>query len=138
MGDVGMWVNRKLFDMIVADNRAMIVQATNASVQHGIDAATITTLREQKAKDDITIDWMRHRINALEKEKGSLLVSKGIPVAVPEIVPGRPGTMSAPPSYDFMPSFEDVGDDKARELGIEHDPDGNIQFAMPEASHGKK
>jgi hypothetical protein len=34
-----------------------------------LQTLTIERARTQKAKDDISIDWLRHRVNALEKEK---------------------------------------------------------------------
>jgi len=99
--------------------------------------AKVQLLREQKAKDDITIDWMRHRVNALEKEKAALLVSKGVNISVPEIVPTRPGTISAPPAgFDHLPSFEDVGDEQAAQFGLSHDDAGRLVLGMPESARG--
>lgn len=130
-----MWVNRQFFDMVIADNKKQADQLTRWQNTCHILQTKHDDALSQKAKDDITIDWMRHRVNALEKEKAALLVSKGIAVSVPEIVPGRPGTMSAPPmDFQSMPSFEDVGDTEAARLGVGHDDAGNLVLSMPESS----
>ena len=88
-------------------------------------------LAEQKAKDDLTIDWMRHRINALERAN-SILMNKvsGVHMSVPEIVASRPGTMSnLPDTMTHMPSFEDVGDEEGKRLGVFHNAEGEIDYA---------
>lgn len=124
-----MWVTKSLFDMIVADNKAQAerlgqVWNTCYSLQAKYDVVS-----NQKSKDDVTIDWMRHRINALEKQNAILMgKAAGIHFPVPEIVPSRPGTMTPPPDYDTMPSFEDLGDSEATRLGVAHDADGNVVF----------
>lgn len=89
----------------------------------------VVELRTQKAKDDITIDWMRHRVNALEKQNALLLgKAAGIHVPVPEIVPTRPGTMTEIPDFPVMPTFEDCGDGEAARLGITHNEDGSLTY----------
>lgn len=124
-----MWVNRQLFDMIVADNKTQAeklaaVWNTCHLLQGEIDAT-----RTQKGKDDVHIDWMRHRVNALEKQN-AVLINKaaGVYVPVPEIVPTRPGSMSEIPDFPTMPSFEDVGDDEAKRLKVGHDDLGFIEY----------
>lgn len=87
----------------------------------------------QKAKDDITIDWMRHRVNALEKQNAVLMQkATGVAMPIPEIVPTRPGTLSQTPmmlpNLNELPSFEDVGDNEAARLGIMHDEDGTAVY----------
>jgi hypothetical protein len=63
---------------------------------------------------------MRHRINALEKERSILLMrAAGIALPVPEIVPTMP--RSTAPGFDALPSFEDVGDGEAARLGLSND-----------------
>lgn len=123
-----MWVNKILFDTILTDNKKLqdtlqielSLRATAEGRMHDAQA--------QKAKDDITIDWMRHRINALEKERTVLLAkAAGVHLPTPEIVPTRPGTMTVP-DFATMPSFEDVGDTEAMRLGIRHDDAGYAEF----------
>lgn len=125
-----MWVSKQLLDLIVADNKDL---TTEGKLAHGVNERLIGEqlgLRSQKVRDDITIDWMRHRINALEKEK-ALMFAKlaGIAIPVPEIVPTRPGSISGlPMDFHHTTHFEDVGDQEAVRLGVTHDENGLIQF----------
>ncbi len=125
-----MWINRRHFidlqlSLGVARDSA-IFERTGASRL----SATCKALSEQKAKDDITLDWMRHRVNAVEKLNAQLLNKvAGIHIPVPEIVPTRPGSITdRMPDYDSIPDFEDVGDKEAARLGAKHDDAGNLEF----------
>ena len=125
-----MWVNKGLFDMIVADNKAQQTEIKDIRVAESQGAGAYMKLAEQKAKDDLTIDWMRHRINALERAN-SILMNKvsGVSMPVPEIVASRPGTMSPiPESMTHMPSFEDVGEAESERLGIFHNAEGELDY----------
>lgn len=124
-----MWVNKILFQTILDDNKkAQDDTIALARQVAGLQTKIVISI-EQKAKDDLSIDWMRHRVNALEKQNAVLLgKATGMHFAVPEIVPTRPGTISAPPQFDTMPSFEDVGDDEADRLGLTHDPVGMLTY----------
>lgn len=123
-----MWINKKYFNQIVADYaRVQQAYADIRSDNVGLMASR-HELNTQKAKDDLTIDWMRHRINALEKQNAILMQKvAGVAMPVPEIVASRPGTMSAP-DFSHLPSFEDVGDSEAIRLGIGHDSNGFVEF----------
>lgn len=126
-----MFIHKALLDTILADNKRMADDNTSERIGSARMSASLMELRTQKAKDDITIDWMRHRINALEKQN-SILVAKmsGVAFPVPEIVPTRPGTISdGPAAFDQMPSFEDVGDDEAQRLGAAHDDEGVLTYS---------
>jgi hypothetical protein len=125
-----MWVNRALFDMIVEDNKSQQVDIRDSRIAEASIAGSYTKCLEQKAKDDLTIDWMRHRINALERAN-SILMNKvsGVSMPVPEIVASRPGTMSELPNQmTHMPSFEDVGDGEATRLGVFHNAEGELEY----------
>lgn len=115
-----MWVNKHLFQVILDDNKHMTERVEHAERVMGEMFGGQHALQEQKAKDDVTIDWMRHRINALEKERSILLMrAAGIALPVPEIVPTMP--RSTAPGFDALPSFEDVGDGEAARLGLSND-----------------
>lgn len=125
-----MWVNKQLFQTILDDNKDMQVRLSGERIDNAKLSMIVTEARTQKAKDDITIDWMRHRINALEKQNAILLQkAAGVTVPVPEIVPTRPGTIAGEGlDMQTMPSFEDVGDAEAERLGIKHDEEGVLVF----------
>jgi hypothetical protein len=116
-----MWVNKALFQRLMDES-----QHTNAAMR----STVYENLKAQHARDTMTIDWMRHRINALEKERAILLNKvAGVIIPVPEIVPTRPGTLSRDiPDFDSLPSFEDVGDGEAHRLGIAHNDAGGLVF----------
>lgn len=125
-----MWVNKDLFQRVLDDNKAQAEKLTLVwNTCHVLQTKHDDALC-QKAKDDITIDWMRHRLNALEKERAILLNRVGgIVIPIPEIVPSRPGTISElPMDMTHLPSFEDVGDTEATRLGISHDNEGNLKY----------
>jgi hypothetical protein len=124
-----MWVNKQLFDMVTADNKTLSdrigsVWNTCYAMQAKVDYASA-----QKAKDDLSIDWLRHRVNALEKQNAVLMMkATGIAMPVPEIVPNRPGTISELPEFATLPSFEDCGDTEAVRLGIKLADDGTLEY----------
>lgn len=125
-----MWVNKELFQTVLDDNKSMTEQVAQERIGTARMSGQCKELREQKARDEMTIDWMRHRINALEKERQILLQrAAGIILPVPEIVPSKPHTLEA--GYDSLPSFEDVGDVEAAKLGIAHTDAGELQFVPP-------
>lgn len=123
-----MWVNRKYFESMVTR-----VELQEGEIRlHREQLVALETenkmLMAQKVKDDITTDWMRHRVNELTKQNAVLLQkAAGVNVPVPEIVPVRPGTMTVP-DFSSMPSFEDVGDEEAQRLGIKHTEDGVAEY----------
>jgi len=124
-----MWVNRQLFDMIVKDNGRQQAGLVNAAAANAAIATSLIELRAQKAKDDLSLDWLRHRVNALEKQNAILMhKATGLAMPVPEIVPTRPGTITPPLEFDTMPSFEDCGPVEAARLGISHDEAGQLVY----------
>jgi hypothetical protein len=124
-----MWINKTFFNMLLSDNKKQADEITRLNSALATFHACKVELQAQKAKDDLHLDYSRHRINALERERAVLLnKAAGITIAIPEIVSTRPGTMTAPPDFSTMPSFEDVGDDEAARLGIMHDDEGLVTY----------
>jgi len=126
-----MWIHREHYDNLKAENAFHRESWVKIREEREHFITQNTDLLGQKAKDDMTIDWMRHRINALEKQNAVLLQkAAGVVLPVPEIVPTRPGTLSKMelPDFGTMPSFEDVGDDEAARMGIVHDDDGSAVY----------
>lgn len=121
-----MWISGAVWDMSQAERLVLRDEHVRIVSELSKAAERATVLREQKAKDDVTIDWLRNRVNALEKEKSALLAKEGIHLPVPEIQQSVPRTLEA--SFDAMPSFEDVGDLEAKRLGIKHDDEGVLVY----------
>ena len=123
-----MWVNRQYFETVIGDNRQQDADLRQRAHEMAVLIGENRTLSAEKAKDDVHIDWLRHRVNALEKMTAVLMQkAAGVSLPVPEIVPTRPGSMTVP-NFDYMPSFEDVGEEEARRLGIEHDDSGELVY----------
>jgi hypothetical protein len=124
-----MWVNKELFQRVLDDNKQQAdtiqTQIIGLTSLHGESQL----LKTQKAKDDSHIDWLRHRVNALEKQNAVLMQkAAGIAMPVPEIIPTLARTIGGTPDFDHIPSFEDVGEDEARRLGIDHDDEGRLTY----------
>lgn len=104
-----MWLNRKVYD----DLRDKLVAAeAEARGQAG-------ALRTVQAN----LDFMRVRLNQLEQERAILIERMfGVKVPVPEIV--KVADPFDNHKFNEVFSFEDVGDERAAQLGIQHDPDG--------------
>lgn len=87
-------------------------------------------LAAQHRADQVSIDWLRHRVNQLEKERAILLREvTHLAIPTPEIATDHRNTMTAAlPDGFSMPSFEDVGDQMAERMGIKHDPEGHTTY----------
>jgi hypothetical protein len=83
-------------------------------------------LSEQNRALQTTIDWLRVRVNQVEKERAQLLFNyTGVKIETPSIE-------AAPPSghpLNQVPHFNDVGDKEAARLGITWNPDGTLHYA---------
>lgn len=122
-----MWIHREQFQHLYDDWARLQRGREELAAELGKLAGAAAALREQKIRDDLSLDWMRHRVNALEKQHAVLMQKvAGVAMPVPEIVPTLPGTSLG---FDTMPSFEDVGDDEATRLGVEHDEEGNVVYS---------
>ena len=100
-----MWIPSKIVDLLglVKDDIATL-RAENA------------LLRSQVVVAQTNFDWARHRLNTLEYENKALMeVAYGVKVPSPEIVRAA----KVDPSFDPKNfSFEDVGDEKAKDFGF--------------------
>lgn len=123
-----MWITARDYQRLLDDvesHRRLFLSERERTTALGVDVEHLTS---QKISNDISLDWMRHRVNELSKQNGILLAKiAGVNFPVPEIVPTRPGTMTIP-DFDSMPSFEDVGDSEATRLGIRHTEEGIAEY----------
>jgi hypothetical protein len=118
-----MWVPKQVIEWFssmrdVAETNAVVsIEALN---QYRAQLAAITaerdTLKIQLAVQNNHFDWLRMRVNTLEVERSGLVEKAyGIKLPIPEIV----RTVTDRPSLDEKNfSFEDVGKDMARTLGL--------------------
>lgn len=123
-----MWVHRQLLQTILDDNKTTQTRLSALSNEHYALQAVVNESRAQKVRDDISLDWMRHRVNALERERAVLLLKvSGISVPTPEIVTARPNTVTDLSEL----SFEDMGDDAAATHGAVLDDTGVLSYVSP-------
>jgi len=106
-----MWISRAAFDALVAER----LKATEeARVLHDQNHAQWTTL-----------DWMRHRLEQVERERAHLLKTyMGVVVEIPQFVKPEPDADAVLSGANL---FNDIGDEEARKRGIEWNGDGTVK-----------
>lgn len=119
-----MWMSRRIYEQLLID-------VATLTAEHRLYA-------EQNKVLQTTQDWLRARVNQLERERAELFKHvTGLRIPVPEIHPtvvgGLPVTRAdleaqMKRNLNEMPSFEDPGDDEAARLGISHREDGTLHY----------
>lgn len=108
-----MWVKRAEYDKLM--ERALIAQGEKEALQRQVDSQKTTT------------DWIIHRMTQLEHERAALIYRyMDIKITVPELVPDSPRTETSSQIGVDLPSFQDVGDEEAKKLGLDWDNDGRV------------
>lgn len=103
-----MWIDRTTYENLTLDNAKLREESR--------------VLNQTNYASQTTLDWFRVRVSQLERERAQLLHHfMGLKIEVPEIVQ-RP--QSSAEALNPSMSFEDVGDTKARELGVGWDTAG--------------
>jgi hypothetical protein len=86
-------------------------------------------LAEQNKALQVSIDWFRVRISQLEQERALMLYNyTGVKVPV-QTIERAPDQESVAEKLNRIPSFNDLGDDEARRLGVDWDESGVVRFA---------
>ena len=107
-----MWIRRKTYD----DLMRMALEANGAK----------EALERQVVTQNVTRDWMIHRLTQLEHERAALIYRyMGVKLTVPELTPETPVTEPSNIGSD-LPSFNDVGDEEAAKLGLGWDNEGRV------------
>ena len=110
--------------MFVRESTLIATLVTNAEL-----TGTNAGLRAQLASAQTTVDWLRTRVNQLEKERAVLLREvTHLNIPIPEIATPGPVMSTAVPASLQMPNFEDIGDDAASKLGITHNDAGELEY----------
>jgi len=113
-----MWISRTTFE-------ALLTERTAAQAKAGL-------LEQQVAALNTGADWMRIRLTQLEHERAALIYRyMDVKMVVPEISQDAPAASTGAEALSDIPSFEDMGDDKAAEQGIDWDAQGRL------TQHGK-
>lgn len=124
-----MWMSREAAGMLGAANgRIEKLLADLAST-----LATSMRLEIENTRLRADMDWFKHRINQLERERGQMFQQQlGIKIAVPEFVPTYEDPGAA---LNDMPNLSTVGDDAAPDA----EPADGVDYSlMPGYRGGKK
>lgn len=112
-----MWIARATWD-----------QERDARIRAEAETASI---KQYNVALQTTMDWQRVRLNQLEHERARLIETyMGVKIAVPEV------TVESKDSSELLqevPSFDDVGDDKALLMGISWNEMGEVTHATRKA-----
>lgn len=115
-----MWIPKWIVEQWQAqqvDHRSLSALLTENATVRGKNAE----LEKRALAAEITNDWLRARLNQVETERAILLTKQtGVPFGAPVVhaATGDVGGVGIPSIMDDL-SFEDVGDDKARQLGLD-------------------
>ena len=108
-----MWISKNAFDAL---------QQERYKLQAELAAST-----QLVASQKTTLDWLMLRMTQLEAERAKLLWKyMGVTVPVPEMIhEPEPGSSFNNP-LNALPTFNDMGDDKAAKDGYGWDNEGNL------------
>lgn len=113
-----MWISRAAYDEMM--RRAL--EANGAK----------EALERQLIAQKVTQDWLLHRLTGLEHERAQLLYRyMDVKITVPVVELDVPKTPENSSIGSDLPSFNDVGDEEAKKLGLDWDNDGRV------TQHGK-
>lgn len=108
-----MWISKTVFDFLTQRTEDLVVVREELSQR----TAEVRDLTESLATAKANFNWLASRVNALEVERALLLEKvTGVKTTVPEIV--RPVSTASIDSLLNSDIFNDMGDDKARTLGL--------------------
>ena len=106
-----MWITRLAFDSLTAERIKAVEEAR--------------VLAQQNTSLQITLDWFRHRLEQVERERAHLLKTyMGVVVSVPTFVKPEPDTSEVLGGSSI---FNDVGDEEAKRRNIQWDADGTVK-----------
>ena len=114
-----MWINRRSYERLV-----QVIHNLEKSIasSEGIRQ----TYAEQNKVLQVTLDWLRVRVNQLEHERAQLLLNyTGVKIIVPEIQKSpEPKERSSNEAF----SFSGLNDEEAARQGITWDEYGNVVY----------
>jgi hypothetical protein len=111
-----MWLDRKIYQSLRDDY-------TKANAECAL-------LAQHNRAIEATMNWLTVRVTQLEHER-ALLLQNYLGVTVPSLSIEKvtPST-SIRPSYDPVPHFDDIGDEEAKRMGVDWNPEtGEIAYS---------
>lgn len=109
-----MWIDRHVYEQMLMEGAALGAKAQALEVRF--------------AALDTTLDWMRVRLEQVERERARLIKKyTDVDIDIPTIqrVPEQPVTEAV---LNEATAFDDVGDELAKRLGIGWKPDGTLEY----------
>lgn len=89
----------------------------------------LAALQTRFASQDAMCDWFRIRLTQLEKERAQMILHyTGVAIASP-VFAQEPEKSPIDQVLGEAASFDDVGDEVAKRLGIGHNPDGTVNYS---------
>jgi hypothetical protein len=91
--------------------------------------AVVDVLNTRLSALDTTCDWFRVRITQLEHER-ALMLQNYMGITVPHMsIERAPKAGAVRPTYDPVPHFDDVGDEEAKRIGVDWNPEtGEVNY----------
>ncbi len=116
-----MWLSQAAYLKQVEDNISLRIQRDQA----------VALAKQQET----TLAWFMHRLTQVEQERSKLIqLYTGVKVEAPIYEPSDPtkdgASMLQQNPLNALPSFNDVGDEEARRLGIDWTPEGTLLFGV--------
>lgn len=88
----------------------------------------LAALQTRFASQDAMCDWFRIRLTQLEKERAQMIKQyTGVIIETP--VFAKEDKAPIEQVLSEVSTFDDVGDDIAKRLGIGHNPDGTVNYS---------
>jgi hypothetical protein len=126
-----MWVNKATFD--AAQQREILMQK---EVWHQRGLADRLTLENARLRADL--DWFKHRLNQVERERGQLIQAAiGVKVAVPEFVPTFEDPATA---LHEMPNLSTIGGDALPDTTVDPnvEPGEGVDYSLMPGYTGRR
>lgn len=129
--------------MWIAKEKMVAFEVTNAKLNEEVKTLQILQhvkvlgLERMNARLQADLDWFKHRLNQVERERGQLIQAAcGIKIAVPEFVPTFEDPAEA---LNQMPDLSSVGDDaKQQDDTPGMDLTGDVDYSLMPGYMGKR
>ena len=98
--------------------------------QAAIAKGELASLQARFAAQDAMVDWFRIRLTQLEKERAIMVKNyTGVVLETP-VFAKEPETQPIDQVLGEVSTFDDVGDEIAKRLGIGWRPDGTLDYSQ--------
>lgn len=104
-----MWIDRATYNTLDNLITTSQDQRTQKMIENSALMQKVTDLERMNARLSSDLDWFKHRVSQLERERGQMMLDRlGLAVPVPQFVPASQDPAEA---FNQIPSFDTVGND---------------------------